>query len=210
LIIAGNSLCITDVLLEDCDEVSKGLNDVPEAHDLRLLDFFIADLTKNTSIVLMPGDKDPAMEFLPQQAMHNLMFPNSSRSSKFHLATNPYRFILLNKQFLGTSGQNITNIKLFSNHSSISAMKLTLLNRNISPSAPSTMAIFPFRKVNPLIFTEIPHVYFCANQEGFGQSYISGMNRQKTLLVSIPDFSETKVVTLINVDMLYSKMKKFN
>ncbi len=71
--------------------------------------------------------------------------------------------------FLGTAGQTVDNMKMVmkENVPTMDIMKKTLAWRHIAPTAPDTLACFPFAAEDPFILESSPHVYFCGNQDKF-------------------------------------------
>ncbi|KAJ7305101.1 hypothetical protein JRQ81_010941 [Phrynocephalus forsythii] len=149
---------------------------------------------------VMPGEFDPTNYILPQQPLHRCMFPLSSAYSTLQLATNPYQANIDGVRFLGSSGQNISDIFKYSSMSDhLEILEWTLQIGHLSPTAPDTLGCYPFYKTDPFIFTDCPHVYFCGNAPSFKCKVVKGEDGQKVLLVTLPDFSTTQTACLINL-----------
>uniref|UniRef100_A0AC11DXW9 DNA polymerase delta 2, accessory subunit n=1 Tax=Ovis aries TaxID=9940 RepID=A0AC11DXW9_SHEEP len=107
------------------------------------------------------------------------------------------------ERFLGTSGQNVSDIFRYSSmEDHLEILEWTLQVRHISPTAPDTLGCYPFYKNDPFIFPECPHVYFCGNTPSFGSKIIQGPEDQTVLLVAVPDFSTTQTACLVNLRSL--------
>ncbi|XP_074168235.1 DNA polymerase delta subunit 2 isoform X2 [Rhinolophus sinicus] len=106
-------------------------------------------------------------------------------------------------RFLGTAGQNVSDIFRYSSmEDHLEILEWTLRVRHISPTAPDTLGCYPFYKTDPFIFLECPHVYFCGNTPSFGSKIIRGPEGQTVLLVAVPDFSATHTACLVNLRSL--------
>ncbi|KAF6086599.1 DNA polymerase delta 2, accessory subunit [Phyllostomus discolor] len=151
----------------------------------------------------MPGEFDPTNYTLPQQPLHPCMFPLATAYSTLQLVTNPYQATIDGVRFLGTAGQNVSDIFRYSSmEDHLEILEWTLRVRHISPTAPDTLGCYPFYKTDPFIFPECPHVYFCGNTPSFGSKIIRGPEDQTVLLVAVPDFSATQTACLVNLRSL--------
>ncbi|KFQ32111.1 DNA polymerase delta subunit 2, partial [Mesitornis unicolor] len=73
--------------------------------------------------------------------------------------------------FLGTSGQNVSDIFKYSSMDDyLEILEWTLLAGHI----PDTLGCYPFYKSDPFILTECPHVYFCGNAPRFQSKLLQG------------------------------------
>ncbi|KAG8141423.1 putative DNA polymerase delta subunit 2-like protein [Naja naja] len=103
-------------------------------------------------------------------------------------------------RFLGTSGQNVSDIFKYSSMSDyLEILEWTLRIGHLSPTAPDTLGCYPFYKTDPFIFSDCPHIYFCSNAPSFKSKEVKGEDGQKVLLVTLPDFSSTQTACLINL-----------
>jgi DNA polymerase delta subunit 2 len=136
---------------------------------LKLLDDIIANLAQSVEVDLMPGEFDPSNHMLPQQPFHHCMFPKSATNHTFNGVPNPYQCEIESRLILGSSGQNIDDIRKYSTvDDPIAAMKNTLKWSHIAPSCPDTLPCYPYFDEDPFIISQCPHVYFCAqNSEEF-------------------------------------------
>ncbi|KAH0515868.1 DNA polymerase delta subunit 2 [Microtus ochrogaster] len=152
---------------------------------------------------VMPGEFDPTNYTLPQQPLHPCMFPLATAYSTLQLVTNPYQATIDGVRFLGTSGQNVSDIFRYSSmEDHLEILEWTLRVRHLSPTAPDTLGCYPFYKSDPFIFPECPHVYFCGNTPSFGSKIVRGPEDQVVLLVAVPDFSSTQTACLVNLRSL--------
>ena len=63
----------------------------------------------------MPGTQDFSNAYLPQQPINSFLFPELGATETINLVTNPHKFTLSNGvKCLGTSGQNIHDVQLYS------------------------------------------------------------------------------------------------
>lgn len=126
----------------------------------------------------------PAVSFIDQPFASDLYASNASKRS--------------------FSGQNIIDLKRFSEKlTSIDLLKRVLLYQHIAPTVPDTVDGFPFEDRDPLVIEDnYPHVFFAGNQSHAEFSTVEFENGRKTLLLSIPRFSRTKSVLLVNLRTL--------
>ncbi|KAF3924620.1 hypothetical protein AA313_de0202330 [Arthrobotrys entomopaga] len=177
-----------------------------------ILDTLLADLCTSISVTLMPGENDPANASLPQQRMHPTMFPNTKyyTGSTFIPSTNPALCEIDGVKFLGTSGQTIDDIfKYVDGDDRLEMMEKTLRWRHIAPTAPDTLWCYPFQDVDQFIIDVCPHVYFVGNQPEFGTRLVAGANDQLVRLITIPKFSETGELVLVDLDSLECELISF-
>uniref|UniRef100_A0AAF6YXA5 DNA polymerase delta subunit 2 n=1 Tax=Bos taurus TaxID=9913 RepID=A0AAF6YXA5_BOVIN len=170
---------------------------------VKMLDEILLQLSASVPVDVMPGEFDPTNYTLPQQPLHPCMFPLATAYSTLQLVTNPYQATIDGVRFLGTSGQNVSDIFRYSSmEDHLEILEWTLQVRHISPTAPDTLGCYPFYKTDPFIFPECPHVYFCGNTPSFGSKIIQGPEDQTVLLVAVPDFSTTQTACLVNLRSL--------
>ena len=194
---------------------------------LRGLDVFLTQLAASVPVDVMPGEGDPTNQALPQQPLHPCLFPEAARFAacgSFAAATNPHDFSVGGCDFLGTSGQNIDNMRAYMDVASnmdtdmdtdtevktnlgargaesLDLMASSLRWQHVAPSAPDTLACYPYKDRDPFYVSSSPHVYFAGNQPAFGARLVRDGDT-KTLLVSVPDFATTGIVAMVNVDTL--------
>jgi DNA polymerase delta subunit 2 len=208
LVIAGNSINSPD----ETDLVEKG-SYLKADLNLRVyktiiqnfddFDSYLNILSHLFKVDLMPGSEDNSSSYFPALPINPIMLPNSSNNSTVNLIPNPYKFELDEINFLGTSGQNVDNIRKYSNlgPNSVDILEKTLQWCHISPSAPDTCRSFPTIEMDPLFFKEIPNVYFTGNQDNF-ETKLSFYNGVPLRLIAIPDFSKTFSFVLMDMNTL--------
>lgn len=178
---------------------------------MRLLDEMLLQLVSSVPVDVMPGHHDPTNYTLPQQPLHRCMFPLSSVYPTLQLVPNPYQASMDGVRFLGTSGQNISDIQKYSsmdNHLDI--LEDTLRLRHLAPTAPDTLGCYPFYQKDPFIMEECPHVYFSGNAPSFQCRTIQGQDGQEVLLVTVPEFCNTQTVCLVNLRTLQCEPISFS
>ena len=57
----------------------------------------------------------------------------------------------------------------------IDLLESTLRWRHVLPTAPDTLASYPFYDTEPFIIAEAPHVYFAGNQPAFETRLVTGL-----------------------------------
>ncbi|KAI5956326.1 HYS2 [Candida jiufengensis] len=223
LIIAGNSIePIQDITAENdlknfittnnygSKNISKYNNE-----SLKLLDQFLNDVLINLSVSIMPGENDPAEICLPQQPLHKALFKTNQSilgSDRLSRLTNPVWFELDNIRFLGTSGQNVDDIKKYctKKSTSIEIMKSSMKWQNFVPTAPDTLYCYPYENYDPFIFNnDLPHLYFVGNQDMYGTDiYECADSGSKIRLISLPDFKKTGEFVVIDLSTLEPELIK--
>lgn len=75
--------------------------------------------------------------------------------------------------------------------------------RHLAPTAPDTLACYPFNDSDPFIVTSTPHVYFVGGQPSFETSVLSlGAGAGSVRLLSVPNFAKTGCLVLLNLRTL--------
>lgn len=199
------------------------LNPVP----LRDLDMLLTQLCAAMPVVLMPGSGDPTNYVLPQQPLHRALLPGAaSFPGSLHRCPNPCEFEVAGVNFVGTSGQNVDD--LWRNTAASDRMDLLealARSRHLAPTAPDTLASYPFYQSDPFVLERAPHVLFAGNQPEFGTRMVEGKRTarlllhwdvqgcdlcgsctgpdgQRCLLVAVPRFRTTGTVALVNLRTL--------
>lgn len=133
---------------------------------LKILDDIVSNLSMSVEVDLMPGEFDPSNHMLPQQPFHHCMFPKSATKRAFNGVPNPYQFEIEGRLILGTSGQNIDDIRKFTTvDEPIECMKNSLKWSHIAPTCPDTLPCYPYFNTDPFIISKCPHAYFAAQND---------------------------------------------
>lgn len=85
--------------------------------------------------------------------------------------------------------------------SSVKILAENMMQRHLCPTAPDTLACFPYVDKDPFILRETPHLYFVGNQIDFGEQEVVDGDRT-VKVVSVPAFAKTGTIVLINLDTL--------
>lgn len=176
-----------------------------------MLDDLLLQLVSSVPVDVMPGQYDPTNYTLPQQPLHRCMLPLSSVYSTLQLASNPYKASIEGVRFLGTAGQNVSDIQKYSSlNSHLEILEETLRLRHIAPTAPDTLGCYPFYQNDPFILEECPHVYFSGNAPLFESKIVKGQEGQEVLLVTIPEFISTQTACMVNLRTLECEQLSFS
>ncbi|KAJ6746134.1 DNA polymerase DELTA SUBUNIT 2 [Salix koriyanagi] len=198
VVFAGNSVEIPLGLLNGQNLASKDQSRVSEA--VQVLDILLSQIAAGVSVDIMPGSNDPANFALPQQPLNRCLFPGSRTFNTFNSCTNPHCFELDGVRFLGTSGQNIDDLKKYSEaRDELEFMERTLKWRHLAPTAPNTLGCYPFTDRDPFLIESCPHVYFVGNQDKYGTRILEGSEGQMVRLISIPKFCNTGLAVVLNL-----------
>ncbi|XP_007905615.1 DNA polymerase delta subunit 2 [Callorhinchus milii] len=170
---------------------------------VKMLDEILVQLSASVPVDCMPGEFDPTNYTLPQQPLHHCMFPQAATYPTMQLVTNPYQADIDGVRFLGTAGQNVSDIYHYSSMEDyLEILEWTLRIGHISPTAPDTLGCYPFYLKDPFILEECPHIYFCGNAPSFKSKVIKGVDGQQVLLIAVPEFSTTQKACLVNLRTL--------
>ncbi|USP75310.1 dna polymerase subunit delta-2 [Curvularia clavata] len=176
------------------------------------LDEFLCEIIPTLPITLLPGASDPANVALPQQRLHAALLPNAriyaeppvtgdATLAGLDAVTNPWLGDIDGYRVLGTGGQTVEDLLKYLDHiNSVDAMEMMLRWRCVAPTAPDTLWCYPFQDQDPLMLTECPHIYIAGCQKKFDKKLIEGPAGQKVLLVSVPKFSTTGKLVLIDME----------
>lgn len=91
-------------------------------------------------------------------------------------------------------------------------MELTMNLRHLAPTCPDTLRSYPFIEQEPFILTRFPHVYFCGNQDAYGERFLvknlksegGGGNNQCLKIIAVPRFRETGSIVILDMQTLES------
>ncbi|XP_072167647.1 DNA polymerase delta subunit 2-like [Diadema setosum] len=170
---------------------------------MKSLDDFLIQLTSCVPVDLMPGEYDPANSSLPQQALHRCMFPQAGLYPTFNCVPNPYEAKIGGVRVLGTSGQNLTDIyQITTMDDRLTILEETLKVGHLAPTAPDTLACYPYYDQDPFIINDCPAIYFAGNQPKFQTKKWTGSGGKDVLLVTVPSFHETKSCVIVNLRTL--------
>lgn len=169
------------------------------------LDCILSEICPTLTVDIMPGENDPANITLPQQPLRSAMFPRARQyqNSTFHCVSNPHWWDLDGTILLGSSGQSIDDIyKYVEEEDRVQMMERTLRWQHMAPTCPDTLWCHPFSDKDPFIMEETPHVYFMGNQHIYSSRLVEQANGVAVRLVTIPRFSETGQLILLDLETL--------
>lgn len=164
-------------------------------------DMLLASWAACVALDIMPGQGDPANVTLPQQPLHPVLLPMACRSSTVTCAPNPLDQEVDGLRMAGTAGQTVDNVMAYTTsyvplacveregcaaleapplpaHDPV-ARTSTLANmlywRHLAPTAPDTLAAYPFFNTDPFVVTHLdaPHVLFAGNQPCYGSALVT-------------------------------------
>ncbi|KAJ3540037.1 hypothetical protein NM208_g5234 [Fusarium decemcellulare] len=223
LIIAGNSISTTDRKPTAAEEAvqdkkankkygydASSYNPLPS----QLFDAFLAELLPSIPITMLPGAQDPANASYPQQPVHSAMFPSARAYSRdpsapdtkpgwFDTVTNPWEAEIEGWRVLGTGGQNVDDVfKYVGSDDRLGMMEAMCRWRLCAPTAPDTLWSYPFQEDDPFVMNTCPHLYFVGCQPQFSTKVVHGPEGQAARLVTVPSFSETKELVIVDTETL--------
>ena len=169
---------------------------------LRVADRWYAELASLCPVDVMPGEHDPSNASLPQQPLHQCLFSQAYgyKEQTFKLVPNPHSFQLGdNLNVLGHSGQPLQDALRYMSPSvdALDVLQRSLLQyRHLAPTAPDTLACYPFHDRDPFVIEKDNYrVLFAGGCSKFSTSFVQG-----TRFICVPDFRTTKQIVLVNLD----------
>ncbi|EER14991.1 DNA polymerase delta small subunit, putative [Perkinsus marinus ATCC 50983] len=179
------------------------LGGVTTQADLNGVDKFLARVAKSVPVTILPGAQDPANFALPQQPLHSALFPESRKIMDLTAETNPARFQVGDCVFLGSTGACVKEVTQYSTTTNVlDALELTARGRVIAPTAPDTIACYPFPSFDPLVITDeepVGHVMFSANHDK-AEFRVVDFGDAKVTLLSVSAFTSDPVLLLVNIN----------
>ncbi|KAF2363221.1 DNA polymerase alpha/epsilon subunit B [Trinorchestia longiramus] len=192
VVLAGNSIANSKTEKQKVDKL-KLLQD---------LDCILYQMASCCPVDIMPGEFDPANHMLPQQPLHRCLFSQASCQSSLQSVSNPYECSVGGRVVLGTSGQPVDNVRTCSEvDDPLDILQSLCTWGHWAPTAPDTLACFPFGSSDPFLLQQRPDVMFVANQEAFHSRTVT-VDDHSVLLVSVPRFRKTATAVLVNLRTL--------
>jgi DNA polymerase delta subunit 2 len=192
LVIAGDSLYYNQ--LKD-----------PSGSSLAEADMFFSELSSVIPVDVMTGARDPSNYCLPQEPLHSGLFPNARRYANLTVHTNPYKFKMGQVVFLGTSGQNVTDFLQYSSiEDPLESLEVIANSRHLAPTAPDTLACYPFTTVDPLMVDDeagsVARIIFAGNQSVTKSRMMNSENDDEVVVASVADFAVNPSLLLVNIN----------
>lgn len=192
VVIAGNSVraCAARAQKNMSSLTLRTIDTKDMLTSLNLLDGIVSEMSQSIEVDLMPGEFDPSNHMLPQQPFHHCMFPKSAVNRTFNGVPNPYQFEIEGRLILGTSGQNVDDMRKYSTvEDPIECLKNSLKWSHIAPTCPDTLPCYPYFEEDPFIIDQCPNVYFCAqNEANFKTEIFKSRRMKKTMFILITFF----------------------
>ena len=167
---------------------------------LQDLDAMLSELCEAVDVDVMPGVADPTNYSLPQQPLHRCLLPQSSSMSTFNRCTNPHAFEVDGVHFLGTSGQNVDDVMMYSTYDSPADILEHMLSwRHLIPTAPDSLSTYPFVDEDPFVLDKTPDVLFAGGCGERVETRLVEADGVRCRVVSVPEFSKRKVLVLVDI-----------
>ena len=200
VVVAGDLLCALPPVSGHLDAKAASRHAGP----LRDADALLTQLAAAAPVDLMPGRNDPSNAALPQQPLHACLLPQASRYATLARVSNPHEFELGGVRVLGTSGQNVDDLyRCTSVEDRLQLLAATLQWGHLAPSAPDTLACYPFFDRDPFLIRDAPHLLFAGNQPQYGTAmHRYTPNGAVARLVLVPSFATTGTIVLVNLRTL--------
>ncbi|XP_043261650.1 DNA polymerase delta subunit 2-like isoform X2 [Colletes gigas] len=176
------------------------------------LDNFLHSIVQCCPVILMPGEFDPTCHTIPQQPFHPCILPQCFRFKSFYGVTNPWIGSINSRIIAGSSGQPVMNIMKVAGLTDISPLmwlERTLEWQHYAPTLPDTIPGYPYSKVDPLIMTDCPDIYFTGNMDKYDTKLVTANEGQVVRLICIPKFSQTQTGVLVDLQDLKTRPISF-
>ncbi|VBB34681.1 unnamed protein product, partial [Acanthocheilonema viteae] len=220
LVIAGESVAITEQGREFTTAARYLIKNekCPNVECVAHMDKFLSKISSLLEVDVMPGLGDPSTYLMPQQPIHRAVFEMGSKHGKMlNLVTNPYQFSLEGVHIMGTSGESnqigecLSDLKRFTKRlNGIELLSRILHWQHLAPTIPDTVDGFPFVDRDPFIIELFPHILFAANQPEASHVVVEYEGNRRTLLLSIPSFTKTFSMVLVNLRNLEVVERNFS
>jgi DNA polymerase delta subunit 2 len=196
LIVCGDSVDMNDVTRTK-EEVAAALAEA---------DAFFDKLVEAIQVDVMPGRKDMSNYSLPQDPLHPYLFAKVRQRCAFRSVRNPYEVAVGGFTILGTSGQPVHDMLRCSKiPTALDALSLCCEASHLAPTAPDTLAVHPFKDVDPFVIGSAPHLLFSGNHDCVAHQWQASRlgggddERAGTQCVIVPAFSVQPSVVLVNM-----------
>ena len=214
-------------VVDNVPDAKKSKANTPTAAEMAVrpikeLDRLLCGLVKScVAVDVIPGCEDPTNTNWPQQPLHKCLLPNSlslhGASTLVKRAPNPYEATIGSRLFLGTDGLNVKDLAQYMRRegedlppmSEMELLQSTMMFAHIAPSAPDSLASFPFLTEDPFIIKTTPHIYFCGNCESYESKLVTTAEGASCRLICVPSFATTCQVVLVNLETLESQCLTF-
>lgn len=243
------STTVTATASKICRVVIAGGACTPSSEGVQELDGWLAQVcSSGIPVDLIPGKDDPTTANWPQRPFHSSLLPHSSsvvqtaqsaQSSMIHKTPNPYAAGMGDKLLMGTDGTNVQDLarvlesslstRMDDNDnddsttqiSELEAARTTLTFSHMCPTGPDSVPTVPHAQQDPMVITEMPHIYFAGNSSSFDTTLHQverkiGSNDEtttelvQTRIICVPKFSDTKEVVLVNLETLDCELLRFD
>ncbi|XP_026194284.1 DNA polymerase delta small subunit [Cyclospora cayetanensis] len=221
VVICGNCLALPVVAAASAATSSPHLNGASSLDSaaslsaaLQEADVFLAQLAATVSLALMPGPSDPTTFALPQLPLHAALLPITRLYRTVQGVTNPHAFSVNGVRFIGSSGQPVDSICNASVLSSIEALELTAQCRCLAPTAPDSLACYPFVDEDPFCVSGSSsyHVFFAGLQKHHECRVLHTApgGDGRAVVVSVPDFGVRGEIVLLSLRTLQTRVLRFH
>ena len=126
------------------------------------------------------------------------MFPEARRYKNLSVRTNPYKFKVDDVCVLGTSGQNVTDVLQYTSAADgLEALDTIARCRYLAPTAPDTLACYPFTTIDPLVMADDAPTYLIAANQS--ETKVKHVADGRQCLATVADFCVSPSLLLVNI-----------
>lgn len=120
------------------------------------------------------------------------------------LTSNPYDSTFGSMRIMGSAGQPLDDLFKCGDaeKTRLGWLEMSLMSRHFAPTCPDTLYCYPYSDIDPFVIDSCPHIYFAGNQPEFSTKLIAGSKNQKVRIFTIPDFSKSQHIVLVELGTL--------
>ena len=218
LILAGNSMkqpakVVETAAIEDKKPKKYGYDSSNfSTKPTEAMNSFLAPILPSIDVTILPGDRDPTLMTLPQQALHPALFRDAGAGpDALETLTNPAWVEHDGALLLGSGGQPLDDVFRYQPTDDRLGMACAFLEwSHMCPTAPDTLSCHPFRESDPFVIENAsPHIVFIGNQPRFETRVVEGVEGQRVRVVLVPRFSVSGEIALVNTRTLACQVVSF-
>ena len=129
----------------------------------------------------------------------------TAHSEGLSATTNPYEAELDGVLMMGNGGQVVASLLCYMRDTTpLDALAHCIEWRHTAPTAPDTLACYPFEKRDAFVLAKSPHVMFVGNQSTYESEVRDGVR-----LLRVPSFATTGTAVLLNLATLETSPVSF-
>lgn len=178
---------------------------------MKKADELISSLASKYNVLLMPGETDVTDSFLPQRALPTFCFPRTTNCTKVTMLSNPSSVTIKDKVLTLSDGMNVAKILQMTPglQNEVDILEMTLKGRHFAPNCPEGHPCFPSKIRDDLIIEKPTNFFICGGARSH-QTRLLQSRTHTVKLLTVPKFSTTKSIVLLDLDSHRSYQLSFD